>query len=1248
MSFAADDIREKVIKIINEQFDYEILIKNQEISQIKTELKKAEHLINIINENLIPRIISTTRSGKILSATPLSATQKKQNTSNDNSNTLIVNLDNNFLKIVCPGCQRTNFSNMQGFINHSRISCGGEFSSHFEASKICGHPIDENEVPENHPARKFISYSIVTPKEVPQTTVKRGKINVFEEEVDLETSKRVVNDFGKMDVNKKQTTEKINLNKSKPFVSSNLRRESTPATIDDEDDESESSKNQNFGGKGFGTRFLPTAKSSIVEVDAINGEEKLDNGDDTLDLDNEDIEGGDQSHEEGEEEPAKNSTSVKESHQNENDLDNFSKTSSSEPKYYTPESSSRFYIQRKVLVGNVCQSLSEVDSNSNKKHKWMIYLRGPNMDPDVSTFVKKVRFFLHPSYKPYDVVDVTTPPFHLTRSGWGEFPIRLQVHFVDSRNKPVNLIHILKLDKFFSGKQVLGLEQIFDLELDKNTAFGPVIPERKNNTEKKKKKKAVIAEKDAKEMIVNDKESIAKENSQIETEIKLVKRDTRQTMPSEADSEPLFFNRTVKTAQLVIDLNKNAVQPLIKKNEEVLDGAKLTNIEEVKDLNGAAPQQKDITTASNEMADPVLQWQSNTINSNNKINMDLGKFEDRLVNPGSAIEENNCKPPFCENLPMIFFPPPKNKLEIRVKSAGTIGDTSANIPPILLPGLSNGNHTTKQKKSKNEKKINKAIVYPANHSFSTLSPATTNYTNTVALETAYNISDKNSIKIPKIEVKLNLLPDLSNFTEKDKVDIIKIFELINNSILMFPLLRTDRRVVNITPYTLCPSQSEWTKWSHGKKAAHEWLRAKALKSHLQEKMSDTCKFYFTTKVIVKWLKLSFPPGEEIKDSNEDASSSNSNCNEIYFPPPPPNIVNFPVLPSDAIAFPYPHPMCYLPVRPIKSPTTNASLKNIPVIYPAPTPMIPNAHPPTISICNYGNSINPPLINSIYNVKDYPFLPNINTYPDENKVTLREEDEFMFQEFISKIEHPVDNVKEKKKGSNFLIFFNDNKQIEDPLNLIQKLNFELLNKLNYCIFCGVKLCLDERRHPVDSCPHRIKNWEKIEEFDLNLKMSKNTNKVSFQKNFNFEKILEKINSNLRCNLNVNEIEFIWNNVETLFNIESSINLPIKPKNFFRKRNSINNLNLIEFTPNVKTEETDFQSNWVTTGGVFLQVLKVFIKKLLHSGVEIFENEVNENFKEEKILMPVHIIKGILKNQSNFNFLLDKKIVLEEEI
>lgn len=47
-------------------------------------------------------------------------------------------------------------------------------------------------------------------------------------------------------------------------------------------------------------------------------------------------------------------------------------------------------------------------------------------------------------------------PFHLARRGWGEFPLRVRIVFTDRLNKPVDVIHNLKLDKTYTGRQTLG------------------------------------------------------------------------------------------------------------------------------------------------------------------------------------------------------------------------------------------------------------------------------------------------------------------------------------------------------------------------------------------------------------------------------------------------------------------------------------------------------------------------------------------------------------------------------------------------------------------------------------------------------------------------------------------------------------------------------------------------------------------------------------------------------------------------
>lgn len=100
----------------------------------------------------------------------------------------------------------------------------------------------------------------------------------------------------------------------------------------------------------------------------------------------------------------------------------------------------------------------------NSTHKWMVYIRNKDGHKDILKELKKVRYFLHESYKPHDVIDVTAP-FHLTRRGWGEFPIRVQFHFTHPLNKPVDIIHNLKLDMTCSGVQMLGSETEVEISL---------------------------------------------------------------------------------------------------------------------------------------------------------------------------------------------------------------------------------------------------------------------------------------------------------------------------------------------------------------------------------------------------------------------------------------------------------------------------------------------------------------------------------------------------------------------------------------------------------------------------------------------------------------------------------------------------------------------------------------------------------------------------------------------------------------
>ncbi|KAL0481504.1 YEATS domain-containing protein [Acrasis kona] len=129
-------------------------------------------------------------------------------------------------------------------------------------------------------------------------------------------------------------------------------------------------------------------------------------------------------------------------------------------------------IKKRIIVGNTSHfvPLAHRESDDAYTHKWTVYARGTSEEPLLSTFIKKIRIFLHPSFEPNHIVDLWQPPYHLSRRGWGEFPITLQVHFRgnSSVNKPLDLIHPLMLDQSNSGKVINSPESIIDVELDKS------------------------------------------------------------------------------------------------------------------------------------------------------------------------------------------------------------------------------------------------------------------------------------------------------------------------------------------------------------------------------------------------------------------------------------------------------------------------------------------------------------------------------------------------------------------------------------------------------------------------------------------------------------------------------------------------------------------------------------------------------------------------------------------------------------
>lgn len=170
------------------------------------------------------------------------------------------------------------------------------------------------------------------------------------------------------------------------------------------------------------------------------------------------------------------------------------------PEPQIPSRGVRHKARKRIVVGNISKWIPPDWREDEATHKWTVYVRGDKENPDLSDFVTKVRFFLDPSYRPNDVVEVTSSPFHLSRRGWGEFCLRVQIHFKNSSGKPIDVLHELKLDKTFTGLQTLGSETVVDVWLNnfeaidiKNNPDSPLESTKKHLNEKRPEKPLAIA-----------------------------------------------------------------------------------------------------------------------------------------------------------------------------------------------------------------------------------------------------------------------------------------------------------------------------------------------------------------------------------------------------------------------------------------------------------------------------------------------------------------------------------------------------------------------------------------------------------------------------------------------------------------------------------------------------------------------------------------------------------------------------------
>lgn len=121
-------------------------------------------------------------------------------------------------------------------------------------------------------------------------------------------------------------------------------------------------------------------------------------------------------------------------------------------------------MSRNIIIGSEAWQLPPVGHPDRPKgvpqdhtKRWTVYVRQPDGDPAITTWLNKVQFKIFNTYE-NPLRTCESPPFEVTETGWGGFNIDIRLHFQPiSGEKAQYRQHFLQLEKY--GDEAMQAEQ---------------------------------------------------------------------------------------------------------------------------------------------------------------------------------------------------------------------------------------------------------------------------------------------------------------------------------------------------------------------------------------------------------------------------------------------------------------------------------------------------------------------------------------------------------------------------------------------------------------------------------------------------------------------------------------------------------------------------------------------------------------------------------------------------------------------
>ncbi|KAI0335802.1 hypothetical protein GY45DRAFT_1316533, partial [Cubamyces sp. BRFM 1775] len=143
-------------------------------------------------------------------------------------------------------------------------------------------------------------------------------------------------------------------------------------------------------------------------------------------------------------------------------------------------SGTRFHINARVQIADY--SLFIPPNRRSAEHpdhtyRWRLVITSPSYSLPISSILRKVTIACASDLPPSTLVEpltISEPPFVVTSTTDRPFLARLTFTWAGTKNPPTEIEHWVELDPMQYANPVLGDEQVFDVELDRSTELLPV------------------------------------------------------------------------------------------------------------------------------------------------------------------------------------------------------------------------------------------------------------------------------------------------------------------------------------------------------------------------------------------------------------------------------------------------------------------------------------------------------------------------------------------------------------------------------------------------------------------------------------------------------------------------------------------------------------------------------------------------------------------------------------------------------